>query len=473
MNTVTPLTSIPGLDSSTSHRSGQAPGQAGLIQGELLKATVLETLPNNRILLDFYGARFVTDSKTPLTVGQQLQFQAFHSQSHPQQAQESPSQPSNWLPRATVLESLADNRYLLDFNGTKVVARFKVPLTIGQFIQLQVVSSYQKEKPPPQQPAQLVKGQILNATVIEARPNNTYLLDINGNRIEAQSPAALTAGQQVQLQITSTSPQVQLTIVSDFFSTLAGKPLVLLGTNLDVSSLFTTLKQAHAAETLKLSSTSLNTLETFVPGDFRSILKGDQGGDFLQKIFNRLGLNLENLLARGRGRDSADTLKATLLEILHQFKGAEKVTEQAGRLLATLELYQFAQLQLNNQNILLFPLPLPFLEQGYLLIENYKEDNESGSTEEDSGLHYYVHLAMSELGNMKIEFFHNQDDLYLKFYTESRSIADFLTENVQLLHETVSSPVSSVTFFDKVESPASELVKKLLPQDASLLDTTA
>ena len=473
MNTVTPLTSIPGLESSTSHRSGQGPGQTGLIQGELLKATVLETLPGNRVLLDFYGTRFVTDSKTPFTVGQQLQFQAFHYQPTPQQTQDTQPQPSHWLPRATVLESLADNRYVLDFNGTRVVAKFKVPLTIGQFIQLQIVSSYKQEKPAPQQGTSLVKGQILNATVLEVRPNNKYLLDINGNNIEARSPASLSTGQQIKLEITSTSPQVQLTIISDFFSTLAGKPLVLLGNTIDISTLFTTLKQAHATDTIQLSPASLDTLDTFVSGDLRSVLKSEQGGDFLQKIFNRLGINFENLLSRGRVNDSANTLKATILEILHQYQGAEKITEQAGKLLATIELYQFAQVQLNSQNILLFPLPLPFLEQGYLLIENYQENNQAADAPEDSELHYFVHLAMSELGNMKIEFFHNKDDLYLKFYTESRMIADFLAENSGMLHETLTTPVSSVTFLDKVDSPASELVKKLLPQDKSLLNTTA
>ena len=193
----------------------------------------------------------------------------------------------------------------------------------------------------------------------------------------------------------------------------------------------------------------------------------------MQKIFNRLGINLENLLSRGRGNDSAHTLKATLLEILQRFEGTEKITEQAGRLLATIELHQFAQLQLNNQNILLLPLPLPFLEQGYLLIENYREDQEKTDPDQNSAFHYFVHLTMSQLGNMKIEFFHNEDELYLKFYTESRTIADFLTENIDTLHETVNTPVSSVTFIDKVESPATELVKKILPQDKSFLDTTA
>ena len=473
MSTVTPLNSIPGLDSSTSQRTGHSLAQAGLIKGELLKATVLETLPGNRILFDFYGTRFVTDAKTPLSVGQQLQFQAFHSQPQTQQSPEALSRPSNWLPKATVLESLPDNRYVLDFNGTKVIARFKVPLTIGQFIQLQIVGPHQREKQPTPQEAPLVKGQILNATVVEALSKNKYLLDINGHRIEALSPAAMTPGQQLQLQISATSPQIQLTILSDFFSTLAGKPLVLLGNNIDISTLLGTIKQAQSTAPLPLSPASLDTLETFLPGDLRSLLLSDQGGDFLQKIFNRLGINLENLLSHGRGEASAHTLKATLLEILHQYEGAEKITEQAGRLLATIELYQFAQLQLNNQNILLFPLPLPFLQQGYLLIENYREEGGTTGLDENTGLHYFVHLTMSELGNMKIEFFHNMDDLYLKFYTESRMVADFLQEQKESLQEMVTSPLSSVTFIDKVESPAAELVKMLLPQDASLLNTTA
>ena len=238
MATVTPLTSIPGLDSSTSHRSGQGTSQTGLIQGELLKATVLENLSGNRILLDFYGTRFITDSKTPLTVGKQLQFQAFYPQAQSQQSQESLPRSPAWLPKATVMEALADNRYVLDFNGTRVIAEFKTPLTIGQSIQLQIVSSSQNESAPAQQGSPFVIGQMLNATVTDVLPNNNYLFDIHGSKIEVHSPAVLSPGQQLNLQITGTSPQVQLTIVSDFFSTLAGKPLVLLANTLDIGLSF-------------------------------------------------------------------------------------------------------------------------------------------------------------------------------------------------------------------------------------------
>ena len=92
-----------------------------------------------------------------------------------------------------------------------------------------------------QNPGQGVIGEILKATVLESKTNNQYILDFGSYKIPASSQTKLTAGQVLQLQVSQTSPQVELKIVSDANSLLTGKSLLLLGNSLDLSSLFNTL----------------------------------------------------------------------------------------------------------------------------------------------------------------------------------------------------------------------------------------
>ena len=317
------------------------------------------------------------------------------------------------------------------------------------------------------------KGEILKALVVEARSNNRFVLDFGGTKIVAASKAPLSVGQQLHLQVTGTSPQIELSIVSDFFSALAGKPLVLLGNNIDLAGLFATLKQGVPSPFSQLTPASTETLETFLPADLRSLIDSKQGGEFIAKLFNRLGINLENLIARGNLTTASNSLKSSLLEILHRFKGVDHITEQATKLLATLELYQFAQLQLNQQNILIFPLPFPFLNQGYLLIEDY-DTQEDHLAENKDNFHFSLHLSMTGLGNMKIEFIQGKEELFIRFNMESKQKAAFLSQFQETLKDMISTvPVSSITFTDNVESPATELVRKIFPSGESILNTTA
>lgn len=316
------------------------------------------------------------------------------------------------------------------------------------------------------------QGEILKATVIETRPNDRYLLDFSGTRILASSHAPLTVGQQLQLQVAQTTPQVELKIVSDFFSVLAGKSLVLLGSNVDLTGLFSSLQQGSPAPLANLSTPSSNTLETFLPTELRSIINSSQGGEFLRRLFNRLGFNLENMLAHGQKNNAPHTLKAALLEIAHRFQGAENIAEQANKLLATLELYQLAQLQLNQEKLLIFPLPLPFLEQGYLLVEQSdKEQQQPADGYQD--LSFSLHLSMSELGNITVNFLHSKDGLLIRFNLDSKEKVEFVSQFEDILKEAISSvDVISLTFSDSAGDPAAELVRRLMPGEESILDTT-
>lgn len=324
-----------------------------------------------------------------------------------------------------------------------------------------------------QNSGQKVIGEILKATVLESRANNQYLLDFAGNKIPASSQTRLSVGQVLQLQVSQTSPQVELKIVSDTNSLLTGKSLVLLGNSIDLSSLVSALQQGSPSPLATLTNPSANTLRSFLPPELTSLINSKEGGEFLQHLFNRLGINLESLLVHGKIDSAQDTLKAALLEIVSRFQSAEHIAQQANKLLATLELYQFTQLQLTNQNLLIFPLPLPFLEQGYLLIDSSEEDDQSASGNQENQI-FSLHLAMSELGNIQIDFLQKTEIVFIKLFFDSEEKVQFVSQFSGLLEEMLSAKHQLViSFASGAESPTNALARKLLPDGQSFINTTA
>lgn len=317
-----------------------------------------------------------------------------------------------------------------------------------------------------------ILGEIFKATVIEVKSNNQYLLDFGGNRLIASSPAQLTVGQHLQLQIANTQPNIEFKIVSNLLQSLVGKSLVLLGKNIDISSLVQTLQQSTTASFAELSSTSKDILNNFLPPEIAAIISGSRGGEFLSRLFNRLGLNLENLLSSGQKEHASLTLKTALLEISHLFKSDADISAQASKLLATLELYQLAQLQLNQEKLSILPLPLPFLEQGYLIFER-DQKKQNNSDVENSDRRFTLYLALAGLGNVTVEFYQNIENLYIRIKLETKEKAEFAEQFSEQLKTALSitNPVV-LTFSDSALDPAAEIVRRLIPEGESILDTT-
>ena len=319
---------------------------------------------------------------------------------------------------------------------------------------------------------QKVIGEILKATVLEAKTNNQYILDFSGSRIPVASQARLSQGETLTLQITQTTPQVELKIVSESGNLLSGKALVLLGSSLDLSSLLSSLQLGSPASLATLTSSSAATLDTYLPATVTSQISGRDGGSFLQQLFNRLGVNFERLLAQGNAAEAKNTLKAALLEIAARFHNAEHLSEQANKLLSTLEHYQLTQLQLTSQNLTIFPLPLPFIEQGYLLLDNSYNDPEA-STEGDGKQKFSLHLAMSELGNIQVNVLQDSEQLFINFFFDSEEKVGFVMQYREMLEEmlSVDSPIS-ISFSSGADSPVNTLVRKLVPDGQSIINTT-
>ena len=313
------------------------------------------------------------------------------------------------------------------------------------------------------------QGQIFKATVMEARSRSTFILDIGGRSLAAQARTPLTVGQTLQLQVMSTAPQVELRILGDSSNLLAGKSITLLGDKIDILSLMSTLRSAQSSPLSNLSTASRQTLESFSLFGQQS-LAGKAGGSLLKQMVDRLGLSFEALLARGDTTSAQSTLKTALLELAHLFKGADQLAETTNKLLTTLETYQLAQLQLDKENIFLFPLPLPFLEKGYLVVERGdQEKNEQTEDEERLSLH----LSLQGLGNLRIDVLKNPEGLYLRFAGDSKESLQFLEQfKDDLLHAIIDTPILGISFSHEKINPSADLLKRLLPEGESLVNTT-
>ncbi len=318
----------------------------------------------------------------------------------------------------------------------------------------------------------LPAGQFLKATVLEVNDDSRFLLDISGRQLMAKSSAALTLGQKLQLQVVQTNPQIELKIISNASDRFWGRSLTLLGKNIDLSQLFQALTQQTPSPLNSVPSASRNVLESFFSLQQSNFSDRDSGA-ILKELVNRLGLTLENVLAHGDKEAAASTLKAALLEIANLFKNAENIADATSKLLTTLEMFQLAQLNNQNDKQFIFPLPLPFVEQGYLLVEH---DSGRGSDKDPSLTpdRFSLHLTMAELGHIQIDFLQIQETLYIRFRTDSQEKSDFVAQFGDQLKEAITNiPQIDLSFSADAADPVTDLMRQIVPEGETMLDTRA
>ncbi len=321
-------------------------------------------------------------------------------------------------------------------------------------------------------PLQIQPGQLLKALVVEARTDNSILLKIGNNELVAKSEVPLKPGQQLQLQVTSTSPQLQLKIVGDTVNQFLGRSLTLVGNTIDIKALFQSLQQPSSLFD-SLSLNSKQALDSFFSLQQTNLASGN-GGNVVKQMIDNLGLSFENAIARGDTGKAALTLKASLIEILSSFAKGSQPSENANRLLSTVEFFQLAQLHADSSQQFIFPLPLSFLEQGFLLIDRNTDDEQGNGDYDNQEYRFSLHIKMTELGNMQIDFFHSTEGLFIRFHTDSKEKAEFISSFSDQLKEAITdTPILGLSFATDAEDPATELARLIVPEGKSVLNTTA
>jgi hypothetical protein len=270
--------------------------------------------------------------------------------------------------------------------------------------------------------------------------------------------------------VVRTAPQIELQIVPSPQNLFQGRSLTLLGKNIDLTHLMQSLQQHNPPPLETLTPASRSVFEDFFSMQQNGVA-GQNGGTILRQLIDSLGLNLEQLLARGAADNGVHTLKAALLELAQSFSTAGSIAEATTKLLATLEIFQIAQVQIAGSNQLLFPLPLPFIEQGYLLVEQDGKDKEQGDSATTEH-RFSLHLTVSELGNLQVDFLHNMEGLFIRFRASDQQKADFIESFGDELKQAISAvPLISLSFSGDAPDPIHDLVRQLAPEGNSILDT--
>ena len=322
-----------------------------------------------------------------------------------------------------------------------------------------------------QSPAQ--PGQTLTGTVLEAADNDLFYLEISGNKILARSDTvSLSPGTKLKLEVLATKPDLELRIVSKSPEMFFGKTLTLLSENLNISSLFHAIQSDLSPIFNDLSSLSQEGLKTFITLQQQPLTAKDSGKN-LKQLLDRLGLNLESVFARGnKNQEATQTLKSALLELKGLLEAGSELAETTNKLLGTLELYQLAQLRLSNDNLLIFPLPLPFLNHGYLTVE--KNLNQHADKDDNDSQHFSLHVNLEPLGNIEISFLKNTDGLYIRFLCETHEKSSFASSHQEDLKKHFSTDdIIGLSFGVGADDPAQSLIQQLIPEGVTMLDTKA
>lgn len=344
---------------------------------------------------------------------------------------------------------------------------FTISLTnVGKISQ---IASYQKHPEGQQQP--LVKGQILQGLISSKTTDGKFVLDLGGKQFVASTKIPLQPGQRLDVQVITTTPQIILKTLGDPLTQNIGKSIYLLDQQNSFQPLLQSLGQEVKQSPLlsQISKNILNLFNQILGQEPQNTVNQEQ----IRIILQQTGMDFEQLLAAGDQKKAVATLKSTLFEIIHKFSGNEKIQKQAEQLIKTIELYQNLNIRMLNDSLFFFPLPFPFLEQGYLLVSQ-DNDEQLKTNDENQGKKYSLHLKLEGLGNLQIDMYQKNDTVSLQFFAQDPERAAFLKEFGKELQEWLTAlQLTSVSFLTGAEDPIKYLLINITRNQSGVLDTRA
>lgn len=529
-----PALSVINRPITTGVQTGTAvkPGATGLdllafSPGEKLQAVVISANGGNQFTLESGGSRFEVQSKVPLSVGKSLNLQVL-STSPKIELQISGENTTNQLFSRSLAQTGTSQDLASFFTLLQQVPQSQLPNLSGSSLQAlqqfallqqqnemssaqlgatsQAVSTGDYGSKVLQQVFEQLglqienlfaegKSQAVPAAIKSALQDIAQLFQGKGqlpqavlSQLDQLSPASKQLFENISLlqQNNTIGQGAKETILNQLLQQLQPQPNAGNSANVlntlksgfaelvflmkgpeDLLQLFATDSLQSGLLTESQAAASLSLQGAAAPAE-------NKGGDMLQQLVNKLGLNLESMLAAGNREDAVKTVKFALMELVQNLASQSNLAESGKHALKTLEFFQLAQLQTVNQNALLVPLPLPFLEQGYLYIEDYKDQSGKDSGNGELPKHFSLFLKLSPLGNVKIDFLSSGEGVYIRFNTDSKEVSDFLASFKDQLNNAITDTlVHGVSFTEKGEDPLTAVVKRSRADAESFIDTKA
>lgn len=248
--------------------------------------------------------------------------------------------------------------------------------------------------------------QVVQAT-IAAKGDGRVLLEMRGQQLWAQTSAEVKTGQQLNLQVVSTEPRLQLQMVPEGVEKYLLRLLHLFGHQ---PQLGTKLQQLSQALATKATQPQLQQLAHQFLGQ-----RPPPSGTELALLAQVLGLDFEKRLLKGEVDTARNSLKGILLQLQNQDAVSAQVRENSTNLLQQLELFQLCRARLAEAGILFLPLPFNFLQQGYALIEEHvHEQQDSAEESERKSFSVVLNLALEHLGAININMLFEQGNLFVR-----------------------------------------------------------
>jgi hypothetical protein len=307
------------------------------------------------------------------------------------------------------------------------------------------------------QPLKLEPYQIVRATVAEGGTEKV-ILDLKHQQIAAQTKVPLRSGQNLSLEVLATQPQIHFKIIEKNDLNYLSKLLHSLGRNIKLLPLIEQII-AGPAKGFENFSKEMQAFLSVLAILLQSNPEKLSGKD-LSRLWDRLDLNLEALLAAGKTVEAKKNIKAMLLMHAKEMLKHGENTEVIEKTIDQFRLFQLCRYSLNKDNILFLPLPFSFLEQGYLLAEKLRDqEHKSGQSWKMS-----LYLNLSFLGNLQILLLFENLTLRLRILCDSKDKADVISESLIRLQENLSTvSLHSFSVGIGAEDPIKSLVQRLAP----------
>jgi hypothetical protein len=191
------------------------------------------------------------------------------------------------------------------------------------------------------------------------------------------------------------------------------------------------------------------------------------GKDLLGALFHLLRYPPERL-AEGQSSLLSQQLIESLQKIIEQENSRiEDRQEDSHR---HLELWQLCRARLGDTDTSFVPLPLPFLDNGFMVAHRQRpQDSEAEGPEEIVSLSLFLDLR--KLGPLQVDLLYQNEELFVRFKCVDQAAADFVSAASGELGESLGTiRVSAVAVGTGAESPDRALIGKLIPPEKGILD---
>jgi len=298
-------------------------------------------------------------------------------------------------------------------------------------------------------------NQVVQATVVQGGLDKAEL-EMGRHRFLAQTKIPLTTGQSIKAQVMATQPQIELRLVDQNALMRMFVALNRMSESFDLGQILsrTALSQAFEGRTW-----GKNMRQALVQATISSPSDGSRlTGNMLSSLMNLLGLDTERQVMHQDPDQAASRLKSALLALSRDQGQDQDLRQRAERLVSHLELFQLCRVRLGEQGLNWLPLPLPFLEQGFLVWEQKEEPGQEEGQAENGQMLRMV-LQMSWLGDLDIRLQQAGHGLRVGLACGSRETASFLEgAKEDLMHSVTALPITECSITLGAKDPAQVLL---------------